>query len=167
MHPAPFRIAKYWLPSLLYFPRFHVTAFYNATITYDRSPQKENISSKFTNDPDSESCSRNTGLYESSVPIKRMPQNFYLVDLRSNQCRDLAIIRLWGNTKMVPVSHKPIKTTQFFQNHGLSPHLCRSGCYWRYEVTGRSLEVKWGHNCFSPVSPNRMEIETRNWCQTT
>ena len=46
---------------------------------------------------------------------------------------------------MPPVSHKPIETTQFFQDRGELPHLCRSGCNWRTGVTGRSPEVTWGY----------------------
>ena len=54
--------------------------------------------------------------------------------------------------KMVPVSHKPIKTTQFFQDNGHSPRMCRSGCNWWSGVTWKSPEVKWRHN---PVFANR------------
>ena len=79
-----------------------------------------------------------------SVPIKCVPRNCYPGDLRSGQFRDL----LMGKYEMLPVSHKPIKTTQFFQDHGPSPHLCRSGCNWRSGVTGRSPEVKWRRNPF-------------------
>ena len=83
------------------------------------------------------------------------------------QFRDLPIISPWGNMKMLPVSHKPIKTTQFFQNHGHSPHLCRSGCKWLSVITGRSPEVKWRHNPFFAKSRDRMEIGTRKLCKTT
>ena len=70
------------------------------------------------------------------------------------------------------VSHKPTETTQFFQDHGHSPHLWWSGCSWWSGVSGRSPEVKWGHMksqyvCFSPISRDRMEIQTRKWFQTT
>ena len=50
--------------------------------------------------------------------------------------------------KMFSVSDKPIKTIQFFQDHGHPPHLCRSGCNWRSGFTEKSPEVKWGHNPF-------------------
>ena len=50
--------------------------------------------------------------------------------------------------KMLPVSHKPTETTQFFQDHSHSPHLWWSGCNWWSGVTGRSYEVTWGHNPF-------------------
>ena len=63
----------------------------------------------------------------STVPIKCLSQNLYLVDLRSGQYRDLPIISLWENMEIFPVSHKPIETTQFFQDRGRSPDLCRSG----------------------------------------
>ena len=96
-----------------------------------------------------------------SVPIKCMPKNFYPDDLRSGQFRDLTIRSLWWNMKMLPVSHKPIKTTQWFQDHGHSPLLCRSGCDWWSGATGRSPEVKWRHNHFSRINRDRMEIETR------
>ena len=39
-----------------------------------------------------------------------------------------------------------------FQNHGLSPYLCRSGWKWRSGVTGWSPEVKW---CHSPFFANK------------
>ena len=97
-----------------------------------------------------------------SVPIKCVPGTCYPGDLRSRQFRDLPM----GKYEMLPVSHKLIKTTQFFQDHGPSPHLCRSGCNWRSGVTGRSPKVKRRHNpFFSPISRDRMEIETRKWCQ--
>ena len=100
-----------------------------------------------------------------SVPIKCVPGTCYPGDLRSRQFRDLPM----GKYEMLPVSHKLIKTTQFFQDHGPSPHLCRSGCNWRSGVTGRSPKVKRRHNpfFFSPISRDRMEIETRKWCQAT
>ena len=84
----------------------------------------------------------------SSVPIKRMSQNFYPGDLRSGQFRDLPIISLRGDMKTLPVSHKLTETTQFFQDHEHSPHLWWSGCNWWSGVTGRSSEVTWGHNPF-------------------
>ena len=83
-----------------------------------------------------------------SAHIKCVPRNFYPGALRSGQFRDLPITSLRGNTKMLPFSHMPIKATQFFQDHGHSRHLCRSGCNWRSGVTGRSPEVKWRHNPF-------------------
>ena len=63
--------------------------------------------------------------------------------------------------KMLSVSHKPIKTTHFFQEHGHSPHLCRSGCNWWSRLRGshpRSNDVTIR---FSPISRDRMEIEAR------
>ena len=98
-----------------------------------------------------------------SVPIKCVPRNCYPGDLRSGQFRDL----LMGKYEMLPVSHKPIKTTQFFQDHGPSPHLCRSGCNWRSGVTGRSPEVKWRRNPFFANKSRQDGIETRKWCKTT
>ena len=50
-----------------------------------------------------------------------MSQNFYPCGLRSGQFRNLPNISLWGNMKMLPVWHKPIETTQFFQDHGQWP----------------------------------------------
>ena len=47
---------------------------------------------------------------------------------------------------MLPISHKPTEATQFYQDHDHSPHLWWSGCNWRSGVTGRSPEVKWGHD---------------------
>ena len=44
-------------------------------------------------------------------------------DLRSGQFRHLPIISIWGNMKLLPVSHKPTKTTLFFQDQGHSPNL--------------------------------------------
>ena len=97
-----------------------------------------------------------------------MPHNFYPGDIRSGQFRDLPIISLLGNMKMLTVSHKPTEAVQFFQDHGHSPQLWWSGCSWRSGAMGRSPEVKWGHNTFfSRISGDRMEIEMRKWCQTT
>ena len=50
-----------------------------------------------------------------SVPIKCVSQNFNPSDLKSGQFRDLPIISLLGNVKMLHVSHKPTETTQFFR----------------------------------------------------
>ena len=47
----------------------------------------------------------------SWVPITDMSQNFYPGNLRSGQLRDLPIISLSGNMKMLPVSHKPTETS--------------------------------------------------------
>ena len=69
-------------------------------------------------------------------------------DKRLCQFRDLCIISLYGNLKMLPVSHKPNKTNQFFQDHGHSPHLWWFRCNWWLMVTGRSPEVNWGHTLF-------------------
>ena len=111
---------------------------------------------------------------KSSMPIKSISYIFYRGDLRSGQFDDLHISCLRGNMKMLPVPHKPIETTQFLQDHDQSPHQCRSECNWRSRVTGRSPEVKWGQMRsnevtirFSPISRDRMEIETRKLCQTT
>ena len=52
-----------------------------------------------------------------------MGQNLYPGEKRSGQFRDLPILSLWRNMKMLPFSHKPTETTQFFQDHGHSPHL--------------------------------------------
>ena len=73
-------------------------------------------------------------------------------------------ISQWGNMKMLPVPYKPIETTQSFQDHGHSPHLCGFGCNRRRSKVTRSNEVTIR---FSPISRDRMEIETRKWCQTT
>ena len=80
----------------------------------------------------------------SSAPIKCMPRNFYSGDVMSGQLRDLVIISLRGNMKM----HKPIKTTQFFHDHGHSPNLCRSRRNRRSGITGSPPEIKWGQNPF-------------------
>ena len=86
----------------------------------------------------------------SSVPTKRMSQNFHPGDLRSGQFRDLPIISLWGNMKMLPVSLKSTEATQFFQDDGHSPHLWWSRRnWWLGEM--RSPEIKWGQN---PVFAN-------------
>ena len=72
---------------------------------------------------------------------------------------------------MFSVSHKPTETTQFFQDHGYSPHLWWSGCNRRSWGTGRSAEVKWvqmrSESVFSRIGGDKMEIQTRKWCQTT
>ena len=93
-------------------------------------------------------------------------RNFLSGNLRSCEFRDLTIMRLWRNMKMFAVSHKSTKTTQFFQDHSRSPHLWCSGCSWWSGVTGRSSEVTWRHSRFSPVTRDRMKIETHKWCQT-
>ena len=69
---------------------------------------------------------------------------------------------------MLPVSHKLTKTTQFFQDHDHSPHLWWSGCNWSddrgpWEGQLRSHE---GIIRVSPITRDRMEMETRKWCQT-
>ena len=81
-----------------------------------------------------------------SVPIKCMSQNFYPDELRSGQFHDLPIISLLGIIKMPPVLHKPTDTTQFFQDHGHSPHLWWPRCNWWLWVMGRPPEVIWGQN---------------------
>ena len=96
-----------------------------------------------------------------------MYQNFHPGDLRSIQLRDLPIISLWGNMKMLPVSQQPAETTQFFQDHGQSPNLWWSRCNWWLGVTERSPEVNEVTIRFSPITRDRMEIETRKWCHTS
>ena len=88
-----------------------------------------------------------------SVPIKCVPRTCYSGDLSSRQFRDLPM----GKYEMLPVSHKLIKTTHFFQDHGPSPHLCRSGCNWRSGVTGRSPKVKRRHNRFFFSNKSRQD----------
>ena len=84
----------------------------------------------------------------SSLPIKCVSQNFYPGDQRSDQFRALPIISLWGNMKMLPVSHIPTETSQLFQDHCNLLHLWWSGCSWWSGVTGRPSAVTWGHNPF-------------------
>ena len=85
----------------------------------------------------------------SSIPITCMSQNFYPGDLRSGQFRDLPIISRGWKMKLLPVSHKLTETIQFYLDHGHSPHLWWPGCNWRSSgVTGRSPEVRLGHNQF-------------------
>ena len=45
-----------------------------------------------------------------------MLQSFYPDDQRSGQFRDLPIIGLWGNKKMLSVPHKPIEATVMRQD---------------------------------------------------
>ena len=68
---------------------------------------------------------KRTELFEVISTYKDMSQNLYSGDLRSGQFYDLPIIRLWEHMKMLPLSHKPTETIQFFQDHGIdqSPHL--------------------------------------------
>ena len=57
-----------------------------------------------------------------SVLIKRVSQNFYPGDPRSRQFRDFSIYKpMEGNMKMLPVSHRLVEATQFFQDHDYSP----------------------------------------------
>ena len=63
--------------------------------------------------------------------------------------------------KVLPFSPKPIKTIQFFQDHGHSPHLCDPGAtedrgLWRGRLRSNDVTTR-----FSPISLDRMEIETR------
>ena len=51
----------------------------------------------------------------SSVPIKWMSTNFNSGEPRSGHSRDLSIISLWGNMKMLPVSHKLTKPPNSFR----------------------------------------------------
>ena len=73
--------------------------------------------------------------------------------------------------KMLPVSHKPIETTQFLGLPWRITPSCKFGCIlWSgsRDAHLRSNEVKWGHNPFLPflpISRDRIEIETRKWCQ--
>ena len=96
-----------------------------------------------------------------------MPRNCYPGDLQSGQFRDLPIISLWGNMKMLPVSHKPIKTTQIFRDHGHTPICADRGATDDRGSRGGHLRSNDVTIRFSPISRDRMEIETRKWCQTT
>ena len=58
-----------------------------------------------------------TELHEVISAYKGLTSEFFPGDLRSDQFCDLPIISLWGNMKMLPISHKPTKITQFFQDH--------------------------------------------------
>ena len=69
--------------------------------------------------------------------------------------------------KMLPVSHKPIETTQLFQDQDFSPYLWRSRCNWQSGVTGGHLRSNEITIRFSPITRDRMEIEMRKWCHTT
>ena len=77
------------------------------------------------------------------------------------------IISLWGNMKMLPVSHKPTETTQFYQDHGHSPHLWWSRCNWWLGSRGGHLRSNEVIIRFWPITRDRVEIETRKWCQAT
>ena len=57
------------------------------------------------------------GLHKVIITYKMLASDFFPDDLRSDQLRDPTIISLWGNIKMLPVSHKPTKTTHFLQDH--------------------------------------------------
>ena len=59
----------------------------------------------------------------SLISIYKMYVSEFCILVTLGQFRDLPIISIWGNMKMLPVSHKPTETTQFFQDHGHSPHL--------------------------------------------
>ena len=98
---------------------------------------------------------KHTGLLSHTSTYKIHISEFYPGDLRSVQFRDLPIISLWGNMKMLTASNESIKTTQFFQDHDHSSHLCRSGCNWWSGVTGRSPQVKWRHNSFFANKPRQ------------
>ena len=102
--------------------------------------------------------------FMSSSPIKGMSQNFFLGDLKSGQFRDLPIISLWGNMKMLPASHKPIETYQFFQDH---PICDGQGVTDDRGSRGGHLRQNEITIPFSQISRDRMEIETSKWCQTT
>ena len=45
--------------------------------------------------------------------------------------------------------------------------ICWSGCNWWSGVTGGSSAVTWGHNPLSPITRDRVVIETRKWCHVT
>ena len=100
----------------------------------------------------------------SSVPIKWTSQKFYHGELRSGQFRDLPTISLWGNKKMLPVSHKPTETIQLFQDHSHSPYQWWSRCNWRSGVKRRSTGVKWGHKPFFANKSRQNEDKERKWC---
>ena len=72
--------------------------------------------------------------------------------------------------KMLSVSHKPTETIQFFQLWPLTPSVM---IRVQQTIEGHE-EVTWGQMSsngvlirFSPISGDRMEIETCIWCQTT
>ena len=60
---------------------------------------------------------RLTRLHEVIITYQGLTLEFFIGDLRSGQFRDLPIVSLWGNLKMLPVSHKLTETTQLFQDH--------------------------------------------------
>ena len=62
-------------------------------------------------------------LHEVIITYQGLTLEYFPGDLRSGQFRDLPVINLWGNMKMLPVSHKLTETTQFSQDHSYSPHL--------------------------------------------
>ena len=100
---------------------------------------------------------------KSSIPKEYESQSLYPGDLRSGQFRGLPIISTWGNMKMLPVSHKPIETTQLFQDHVPSNHpICAdpgaTDDQGSPEGHLRSNDVTIR---FSPISRDSMEIETR------
>ena len=64
-----------------------------------------------------------TGLVDVTSTYNIYVLESYPSHLSSGQVRDLPIISPRGNMKMLSVSQKPTETTQFFQDHGHSPHL--------------------------------------------
>ena len=64
-----------------------------------------------------------TGSHEVISIYKMYSQNLHPGDPSSGQFRDLSFISLWGNMKILSVSHKLTETIQFFQDHDHSPHL--------------------------------------------
>ena len=77
------------------------------------------------------------------------------------------LIGLWGNMQMLTVLHKPIKTTQFFQEHGHSPICADHAATDDRGSRGGHLRSNDAIIRFSLISRDRMEIETHKWCQTS
>ena len=103
----------------------------------------------------------------SSVPIKYVSRICHPGDPRSGQFRDPSIINLWGNVEMLPVLHKLTETAQFFQDHNHSPHLWWSECNWWSGSREGHLRIHDVTIRFSPITRDKMEVETRKWCETT
>ena len=70
---------------------------------------------------------------------------------------------------MLPVSHKPFETNQFFQVIAMPTHsICDdTGAADDWGSRGRHLRSNEVKIRFSPIICDRMEVETRKWCQTT
>ena len=103
------------------------------------------------------------GLFEVISTYKMYVSDFCPDDLRFGQFCDLPIINLWENMKILHVLHKPTETTQFVQDNGHSP-LCDDPGATDDRVHGEVSEVTIR---LSPISRDRMEIDTHKWCQTT